>query len=406
MGFALRNLIRGKPKSAQSPEQSIEKTTRIEIADNPIEYMMTEIYLRELAFQRAIQILAKMLGKCEIRTFLNGEEIFRDEYYTWNYEPNRNQNKQQFFDKLVEKMFRNNETLVVSGIDGQLYVADSFSTTKSALYGNSYDQVMVDDYTFRRTFGSTDVLYLKPNWKNANTVLQGLYGSYAKLIQYEAKSFLQSHGSKGILDISAMAQNQKNFDETLKRMLNEYFKTFFESENAVLPLFEGYTFTETNRSKNYNETTTRDVKALYDDVFDFTARAIGIPPSILKGDVQDNSKAMDELLTLALDPLAGSLESEINRKKYGRSVLTGSRCMVDTSHVKHVDIFSNATQIDKLVQSGTHTINMILRAMGQPQVDEEWADQHFITKNYATIQSVLDSLEGGKNNGQNKGNEE
>ena len=79
MGFALRNLIRGKPKSAQSPEQSIEKTTRIEIADNPIEYMMTEIYLRELAFQRAIQILAKMLGKCEIRTFLNGEEIFRDD---------------------------------------------------------------------------------------------------------------------------------------------------------------------------------------------------------------------------------------------------------------------------------------------------------------------------------------
>lgn len=132
---------------------------------------------------------------------------------------------------------------------------------------------------------------------------------------------MQSHGSKGTLDISAVAQNAKNFDDTLKKLLNDYFKTFFESENAVLPLFEGYTFTETNKSKNYNETTTRDIKALYDDVFDFTARAIGIPPSILKGDVQDNSKAIDELLTVALDPLAGSLESEINRKKYGKAVL-------------------------------------------------------------------------------------
>ena len=71
---------------------------------------------------------------------------------------------------------------------------------------------------------------------------------------------------------------------------------------------------------------------------------------------------------------------------------------MDTSHVKHVDVFSNATNIDKLVQSGTHTINMILRAMGQPQVNEEWADQHFITKNYSTVQGVLDSLEGGENN--------
>lgn len=158
--------------------------------------------------------------------------------------------------------------------------------------------------------------------------------------------------------------------------------------------------------KNYNETTTRDIKALYDDVFDFTARAIGIPPSILKGDVQDNSKAMDELLTVALDPLAGSLESEINRKKYGKAVLKGSRCMVDTSHVKHVDIFSNATQIDKLVQSGTHTINMILRAMGQPQINEEWANQHFITKNYSTVQDLLNSLEGGGENGGNGKNTE
>lgn len=401
MGFSFRNLIRGKPE----PEQS-ENNITFEIADSPIESMMTEIYLRELAFQRAIQILAKMLGKCEIRTFLNNEEIFRDEYYSWNYEPNRNQNKQQFFDKLVEKMFRNGEALIVSGIDGQLYVADVFCTTRSALYGNTYSQVTVDDYTFQRTFHSTDVMYVRPNWKNVNTVLKGLYGSYARLIQYGAKSFLQSHGSKGILNISSIASNAKNFDETLKKLLNEYFKTFFESENAVLPIFDGYTFTETNRSKNYNETTTRDIKAMYDDVFDFTARAIGIPPSILKGDVQDNSKAMDELLTVALDPLAGTLESEINRKKYGKAVLKGSRCMVDTSHIKHVDVFGNAANIDKLVQSGTHTINMILRAMGQPQVNEEWADQHFITKNYSTVQGVLDSLEGGENNVKDEKNTE
>ena len=319
MGFSFRNLIRGKPEPEQSePEQSVENVSRIEIADNPIESIMTEIYLRELAFQRAIQILAKMLGKCEIRTFLNGDEIFRDEYYTWNYEPNRNQNKQQFFDKLIEKMFRNGEALVVAGIDGQLYVADSFCTTRSALYGNTYSQVQIDDYTFQRSFRSTDVLYLKPNWKNVNTILQGLYGSYAKLIQYGAKTFMQSHGSKGTLDISAVAQNSKNFDDTLKKLLNDYFKTFFESENAVLPLFEGYTFTETNRSKNYNETTTRDIKALYDDVFDFTARAIGIPPSILKGDVQDK----DHIASMTLDEAKRMLNVPVIWFKYKENYLS------------------------------------------------------------------------------------
>ena len=38
---------------------------------------------------------------------------------------------------------------------------------------------------------------------------------------------------------------------------------------------------------------------------------------------------------------------------------------------------------------------MILRALGQPQINEDWADQHFITKNYGTVQNVLQDIEGG-----------
>ena len=122
MGFSFRNLIRGKPdQEEKEPEQSIENVERFEITDNPIENIVAEIYLRELAFQRAIQIIAKLLAKCEIRTFLNSEEIFRDEYYVWNIEPNRNQNKQQFFDKLVEKMFRNNEA-ATSAMNGSVFL--------------------------------------------------------------------------------------------------------------------------------------------------------------------------------------------------------------------------------------------------------------------------------------------
>jgi hypothetical protein len=39
---------------------------------------------------------------------------------------------------------------------------------------------------------------------------------------------------------------------------------------------------------------------------------------------------------------------------------------------------------------------MILKAAGLPPVDEEWADKHFITKNYAAIDDVLKLAEGGE----------
>lgn len=95
--------------------------------------------------------------------------------------------------------------------------------------------------------------------------------------------------------------------------MNEYFKSFFESPNAVLPLFEGYSYTDIG-SKTYSEGTSRDIKSQYDDIFDFTARGFSMPPTLAKGDVQDTEKAVDEMLTFCLDPLAQMLMQRLSAR--------------------------------------------------------------------------------------------
>ena len=187
-----------------------------------------------------------------------------------------------------------------------------------------------------------------------------------------------------------MAQSEKLFEEKLKKLMNEYFKSFFNSSNAVLPLFEGYKYEDLG-SKTYSEGTSRDIKNQYDDIFDFTARGFSMPPSLAKGDVQDTSKAVEEMLTFCLDPLAEMLQQEINRKRIGKSgVEKGTRLQINTMRVKHIDMFDIATPADKLISSGIYTVNMLLRALGEPQLSDEWANQHFITKNYSTIQDFLE----------------
>ena len=52
--------------------------------------------------------------------------------------------------------------------------------------------------------------------------------------------------------------------------------------------------------------------------------------------------------------------------------------------------------MDKLVSSGVFTVNMILDAAGIPPIDEPWANEHFITKNYAPVSEVLESVQGGE----------
>ena len=246
----------------------------------------------------------------------------------------------------MEQLFRNNELLIVESYDGQLLVADDFSVTKNALYGDTYTNVQVDDYTFSRSFRSSDVLHWTLNNKNVNRIMQHLYDS-----------------------------------------------------NAVLPLFEGYSYTDIG-SKTYSEGTSRDIKSQYDDIFDFTARGFSMPPTLAKGDVQDTEKAVDEMLTFCLDPLAQMFMQEINRKRIGKNgIQKGTKLQIDTMRVKHIDMFDIATSADKLISSGIYTVNMILRALGEIPIDEDWADQHFITKNYSTIQEILEEQQkgGGKN---------
>lgn len=386
LGLSFKRMFR----SRETPET--EKVTTVEITEQQIHEAATEVYLRELAFWTCVGKIANALTKCEFRTFYEGEEVFGDEYYLWNYEPNRNQNKAEFISKAMEKLFRENELLIVESYDGQLFVADDFQVTKNTLYGDTYSNILVEDYQFSRTFRSKDVLHWKLNNKNVNQIIKGLYDSYSKLINYSAKSYLKSRGSRGTLDISAIAQADKNFDEKLKKLMNEYFKSFFNSDNAVLPLFDGYKYTDLG-SKTYSEGSSRDIKSQYDDIFDFTARGFSMPPSLSKGDVQDTSKAVDEMLTFCLDPLAEMLQQETNRKRSGKEgVRAGTKMTIDTRKVKHTDMFDIATPSDKLISSGLYTVNMLLRAIGEPQINEEWANTHMMTKNYAGIEEILKEL--------------
>ena len=92
--------------------------------------------------------------------------------------------------------------------------------------------------------------------------------------------------------------------------------------------------------------------------------------------------------------MAKLLEKEINRKRNGLAgFLDGNYLRIDTTTVKHIDIFDIAAPVDKLISSGVFTINDIRHLIGEPEIAEEWANAHFITKNYSTIQDLLRSLD-------------
>lgn len=356
--------------------------------------LSASINVRELAFASAVNLIANSIAKCDFRTYSKNKEIQGDEFYLWNIEPNKNQNSSEFLKALIWKLYSTNECLVVSSDDGSLLIADSFEKKEFALRDFTFSNVTINDYVFRKTFFMKDVLYLRLNNKDIKGLVDGLQSSYGQLLEYSQKAFKKSRGQKGVLSISAKTQGDANFAQNLQKMMNERFKTYFDSDSAVLPLTEGYTYAEQDR-KTYNADSTRDIRAQVDDVFSFTARAFGIPPVLLLGEVADVSKAANQLLTFCIDPLTDLLAEEINRKRYGRKeVLSGSKLVIDTKTIKHIDLLEVSGAIDKLIASGAFCVDDIRKAVREEPLKTEFSQKHYMTKNYAPADQVVENLEG------------
>lgn len=356
-----------------------------------------DVYIREMAFWSAVNLIANAISKCEFKTFVNGKETKAHEYYLWNIEPNKNQNSSSFIHKLIAQLYRHNECLVIEQ-NGQLLVADSFNRTPYALLDDVFKDVTIGDLTFKRSFVQSEVIYLQLSSVDMKRVTDGLYGSYSKLITYSMNAYRRSKGTKGIFNYETIPVSGTAERDAFDSLINEKIGKWLSGDNAALPLGKGQTWTELQH-KTYSSESTRDIRAQIDDVSDFTAKAFGIPPALLRGDVQGVADALDNFLTFCIDPLTDMIQEEINRKRSGyKGFKDCIYVIIDTKQIKHVDLLSVSTAIDKLIGSGAFCVNDIRELVGELPINEEWANSHWITRNYMPFEEAL-AGQGGEGTG-------
>ena len=365
-----------------------------------------EFQIRNLCFWICVDMIANAMGRCEFRTFRENQEIHEREYYLWNYEPNVNQNSTMFLHKFVSKLYEENETLIIStrGRNGgdALVVADDWQDPEDwPARQNEYTGVQAGDLVYSKTFRENDVLHLRLNHCNIKPVLDGMYRSYYRLLNAAMKNYQWNHGQHWKVHVSQLASGEDGWAEKFQKMIEAQIKPFLESNGAVLPEFDGYEYENVGGNAKGNEEDTRDIRAMVEDIFDFTARTFLIPAVLVNGKVEGTENANKRFLTNCIDPICDQLQEEIVRKRYGyEQWKAGDFLRVDSSSILHFDIFENAANVEKLVGSGAYTINDVRRAANESTINEPWADEHFMTLNISTMgQSArsLDAQKGGEN---------
>lgn len=343
-----------------------------------------------------VHLISGLLSGCEFRVFSRGKEQKGAEWAALNVKPNKNQNAAAWKREIVSRLLLSGEVLCIQLPDNQRIIAETFNRDDDVMKGDIFSNIHRADVHISRNYRAGEVIYMHSPVNARAAWLQQIMVQYEKMLSSAAKRLKKAGGEKGILEVSAVEQGKNGFSERFAKLQNEYFKNYFESSNAVLPLFDGYKYTPQS-SGGGSGTYTNDltsVKTLAEEAINRAAQVFGIPPSYVRGDAAGIKDSQAATMTNCIKPLAEMISQELTGKLFSvQEIASGSSIIVDTGSILHHDLIADSAGIDKLIGSGW-TINEVRKALGDSNLDDPDADVRFITRNYGTLAEALKGGEG------------
>jgi len=358
-------------------------------------------YIYTLAEAHAIDLIAKTIAKCEIQTFedIKGkvQKNKGELYWTLNIQPNPNEKGTSFIYKLVTKLLTDQKALILINKKlktNYLYVADTFDANNNILYGKKFNNISITDdegnsLLIEKTYNSENSIYFSIKNDDLVKASTDFSNNTNKILKAIQKLFIRNNTSKWRLKSPG---NQPTLidPETKEPISYEKYKDkitegLLSEEEAIVLLSEQFGLEELNAQNKANNKNSNDYESIFKKIGDQVAQKWNIPLDIFYGSKTEKSTGTNDFITFAVEPYFDLLEDGFNLSLVGKeSYLKGEYVEFNKHNITHRDILDSATGIDKLTSS-RFSRNEINELLGLPLIDEDWANEHYITKNYANV---------------------
>ena len=356
------------------------------------ETTVNRAHMKKLAIDTCISFLARTISQSEFRV-KHGKEYKKDDlYYALNVRPNKNQTASTFWQTFVHKLIYDNEVLVIQADDGDLLIADDFQQKKYAVYEDVFSNVVVNDFEFTRTFKQSEVIHLRYSNERLAPLIDSLFTDYGEIFGRILAGQKRKNQIRGTVDIDSKTALNKEQLEKLQSFINNVYKAIETKDVAIVPQQSGFKYNE-HTGNGIAGQNVDEINKVTNGFFDQVALAIGIPVSLLRGDMADVGNQTKNYMFFSVSPLLKKVKDEADVKFFTKKEYLDGKC-IEVRKPSYRDIFDLATAADKLRASGIFTGNQIRTKLGEEIDDDPILDKYFITKNY---QESSDALKGGEN---------
>ncbi|WP_249710625.1 phage portal protein [Bacillus cereus] len=355
------------------------------------------LHMKRLALDTCVSFLGRTISQSEFRV-RNGKTFEKNElYYRLNIRPNKNMTASTFWERFIRKLIYDNECLVVQADDGDLLITDEFQHNEYAVYEDTFTDVTVKDYTFKRSFKQSEVIHLKYRNDKLSPLIDGLFADYGDLFGRILNSQKRKNQVRGTVDMDMIGAKTEEQIAKLQEFIDNMYKSIGSKDIAIVPQQKGINYNEIYNGVA-NGPSVEEINKVTNGFLNQVAMAIGIPTALIYGEMADVEKQTKNYMLFTVRPLLKKLSDEANVKFFEMSeYLLGQR--IEVKAVSYQSIFDLATSIDKLVSSSAFTGNEIRSEVDYEDSDDPNLNIHHITKNY----TKLSESEGGEkeNDGEN-----
>ncbi len=163
---------------------------------------------------------------------------------------------------------------------------------------------------------------------------------------------------------------------------NKMTEGLFSDDEAIVLLSEAFDLINLN-SENKKDLT--DNEKIIKIIGNTVAQKWDIPIDVFYGSKTEKSTGNEDFITFGVDLYFELIEDGLNVSLVGKkSYLKGEYVKFNRTNITHKDVLDCGTGIDKLT-ANKFSRNEINKLLKLPRIDEDWADEHALTKNYENV---------------------
>lgn len=358
---------------------------------NQITKISQRTYLKQLSLNTVANFIARTISQSQFNVYNKNKVEFSPLYHRLNIRPNKDQSASSFWEKVIYKLIIDGEVLIIKSLDDDMLIADDFRRNEKPLDEDYFDYVHVKNHVLRGTYDMGDVIYLELDNKQLSSFMDSLFEDYGEIFGRIMDIQLRNHQIRGIINLHKTGALSQEEREALQKYIDTLHESFENSSIAIVPQTKGMEYEELTSSTNKGSDNSFDnLNKLKKSTIEDVARLLGVPPSLIFGEMADLKENMKAYLTFCINPLIKKIEDELNNKFFSyRQMRDGNKIKV--IGVNKANPLENSEQADKLIASGSFNRNEVRELFGYREI--EGLDEYLLTKNYEEIKE--NTLKGG-----------